>query len=328
MATRGGAPKPVSAGRNGTGRAVAARAQTVAASGTPARLEVRKTYKLYIGGAFPRTESGRSYLVSGADGTPLANACRASRKDLRDAVRAARKAFDGWAAKTAMNRGQVLYRVAELMEGRRDQFVAEVEAAEGLRPAAARAAVDRAIDRWVWYAGWADKIAQVLGSSNPVAAPYFNFTIPEPTGVVGIVAPETSSLLGLVSRLAPPLVTGNAVVLIASERRPLPAVTLSEVLATSDVPGGVVNVLTGRKAELIPVLAAHSDVDALDTWGVPDELRTEVELLAADDIKRLLRRPTKVAEARFDWLDDAASERPEWIAAFLEMKTVWHPIGG
>ncbi len=293
-----------------------------------ARLEVRKTYKLYIGGAFPRTESGRSYLVSAADGTPLANACRASRKDVRDAVRAARKAFDGWAAKTAMNRGQVLYRVAELMEGRREQFVAEVEAAEGLRPAAARAAVDRAIDRWVWYAGWADKIAQVLGSSNPVAAPYFNFTIPEPTGVVGVVAPETSSLLGLVSRLAPPLVTGNAVVLLASETRPLPAVTLSEVLATSDVPGGVVNVLTGRKAELIPVLAGHADVDALDTWGVPDDLRTEVELLAADDIKRLLRRPTRVAESRFDWLDDAAAERPEWIAAFLEMKTVWHPIGG
>ena len=298
------------------------------ASRVEARLEVRKTYKLYIGGAFPRTESGRSYLVAGADGTLLANACRASRKDARDAVRAARKAFEGWAARTAMNRGQVLYRVAELMEGRREQFVTEVEVAEGLRPAAARAVVDRAIDRWVWYAGWADKIAQVLGSSNPVAGPYFNFTIPEPTGVVGVVAPETSSLLGLVSRLAPPLVTGNTVVLVASERRPLPAVTLAEVLATSDVPGGVVNVLTGRKAELVPVLAAHADVDALDTWGVPDELRTEVELLAAEDIKRLLRRPTKIAEAGFDWLDDAAAERPEWIAAFLEMKTVWHPIGG
>jgi len=292
------------------------------------RVEVRKTYKLYIGGAFPRTESGRSYLISGADGTPLANACRASRKDVRDAVRAARKAFDPWAGKTAMNRGQVLYRVAELMEGRREQFAAAVEAAEGLKPAAARTVVDRSIDRWVWYAGWADKIAQVLGSSNPVAAPYFNFTIPEPTGVVGVVAPETSSLLGLVSRLAPPLVTGNTVVLVASERRPLPAVTLAEVLATSDVPGGVVNVLTGYKAELVPVLASHADIDALDTWGVPDELRTEVELLAAEDIKRLLRRPTTVAESRFDWLDDVASERPEWIAAFLEMKTVWHPIGG
>ena len=292
------------------------------------RIDVRKTYKLYIGGAFPRTESGRSYLVSAADGTPLANASRASRKDLRDSVRIARGAFAGWADKTAMNRGQVLYRVAELMEGRREQFAAEVEQAEGLKPAAARVVVDRAIDRWVWYAGWADKIGQVLGSSNPVAAPYFNFTIPEPTGVVGVVAPETSSLLGLVSRLAPPLVTGNAVVLLASERRPLPAVTLTEVLATSDVPGGVVNVLTGYRTELVPVLAGHADVDALDTWGVPDDLRIETEVLAADDIKRLSRRSTKVAEARFDWLDDAAAERPEWIAAFLEMKTVWHPIGG
>ena len=233
------------------------------------RIPVLKTYKLYIGGAFPRTESGRSYLVRAADGSPLANACRASRKDLRDAVRAAPPAQPGWAAKTAMNRGQVLYRVAELMEGRRDQFVAEVAAAEGLRADARATLVDRAIDRWVWYAGWADKIAQVLGSSNPVAAPYFNFTIPEPTGVVGVVAPETSSLLGLVSRLAPPLVSGNAVVLLTSETRPLPAVTLTEVLATSDVPGGVVNVLTGRKSELVPVLAAHRDVDALDTWGVP-----------------------------------------------------------
>ena len=293
-----------------------------------ARVEVRKTYKLYIGGAFPRTESGRSYLVSAADGAPLANACRASRKDLRDAVRAARHAFEGWAAKTAMNRGQVLYRVAELMEGRREQFATEVSLAEGLAPATARDVVNRAIDRWVWYAGWADKIGQVLGSSNPVAAPYFNFTIPEPTGVVGVVAPETSSLLGLISRLAPPLVTGNTVVLIASERRPLPAVTLAEVLGTSDVPGGVVNILTGRKSELVPVLAEHADVDALDTWGVPDDMRVEVEQLAAEDIKRLLRRSTKTPEARFDWLDDAASERPEWIAAFLEMKTVWHPIGG
>jgi acyl-CoA reductase-like NAD-dependent aldehyde dehydrogenase len=291
------------------------------------RIDVRKTYKLYIGGAFPRSESGRSYVVSAADGTPIANAPRGSRKDLRDAVRAARKAADGWAAKTAMNRGQVLYRVAELMEGRRDQFVAEVGQAEGVRDARARELVGRAIDRWVWYAGWADKIAQVLGSSNPVAAPYFNFTIPEPTGVVGIVAPETSSLLGLVSRLAPPLVVGNAVVVIASESRPLPAVTLTEVLATSDVPGGVVNLVTGLRSELVPVIAGHVDVDALDTWGVPDAMRTEVETLAADNVKRLSRRSTRTPEARFDWLDDRATERPEWIAAFLEMKTVWHPIG-
>jgi len=293
----------------------------------PDRIDVRKTYKLYIGGAFPRSESGRSYVVRAADDTPLANACRASRKDLRDAVRAARKAFPGWADKSAMNRGQVLYRVAELMEGRRDQFVAEVAQAEGLRDNKAREVVARAIDRWVWYAGWADKIAQVLGSSNPVAASYFNFTIPEPTGVVGVVAPETSSLLGLVSRLAPPVVAGNAVVLLASESRPLPAVTLTEVLATSDVPGGVINVLTGLKTELVPVLAGHVDVDAIDVWGVPDDLRTDVELIAADNVKRLSRRPAGTTDARFDWLDDRATERPEWIAAFLEMKTVWHPIG-
>jgi len=291
------------------------------------RIDVRKTYKLYIGGAFPRSESGRSYVVRAADGLPIANACRASRKDLREAVRAARKAAAGWADRTAMNRGQVLYRVAELMEGRRDQFVAEVSGAEGVREAKARELVARAIDRWVWYAGWADKISQVLGSANPVAAPYFNFTIPEATGVVGLVAPEQSSLLGLVSRLAPPLVAGNAVVVIASETRPLPAVTLTEVLATSDVPGGVINVLTGLKAELVPVMAGHVDVDAMDVWGVPDALRTEVELVAADNVKRLSRRPAGMTDARFDWLDDRATERPEWIAAFLEMKTVWHPIG-
>jgi acyl-CoA reductase-like NAD-dependent aldehyde dehydrogenase len=291
------------------------------------RIDVRKTYKLYIGGAFPRSESGRSYVIRAADGSPIANACRASRKDLREAVRAARKAADGWADRTAMNRGQVLYRVAELMEGRRDQFVAEVAQAEGIEEAKSHELVARAIDRWVWYAGWADKISQVLGSANPVAAPYFNVTIPEPTGVVGLVAPEHSSLLGLVSRLAPPLVAGNAVVVVASETRPLAAITLTEVLATSDVPGGVVNVLTGLKGELGPVMAGHVDVDAIDVWGVPDALRTDVELTAADNVKRLSRRPAGVSDARFDWLDDRATERPEWIAAFLEMKTVWHPIG-
>jgi acyl-CoA reductase-like NAD-dependent aldehyde dehydrogenase len=302
------------------------RPPTPTPAGRP-RIEVRKTYKLYIGGAFPRSESGRSYVVNAADGVPLANACRASRKDLRDAVRAARKAFEDWAGKTAMNRGQILYRVAELMEGRRDQFIAEIAAAEGARQGRARELVDRAIDRWVWYAGWADKIAQVLGSSNPVAAPYFNFTIPEPTGVVGVVAPEASSLLGLVSRMAPPLVAGNTVVVLASETRPLPAVTLTEVLAPSDIPGGVVNLITGYRKELVPVLAGHVDVDALDTWGVPDAMRTATEELAADNVKRLSRRPVGVSDARFDWTNDRAAERPEWIASFLEMKTVWHPIG-
>ena len=294
---------------------------------TAGRLPVLRTYKLYVGGAFPRTESGRTYLVSGAEGEPLANACRASRKDLRDAVRAARAAAPGWAGRTAMNRGQILYRVAEVLEGRADQFVAEVMAAEGVRVGEARTLVARAVDRWVWYAGWTDKISQVLGAANPVAAPYFNFTIPEPTGVVGAVAPERSSLLGLVSRLAPVLVGGNVAVVLASESRPLPSITLAEVLATSDVPGGVVNILTGQRRELVPVLASHEDVDALDGWGIPDDLRTAAETAAADSVKRVARRPAGVRDAAFDWLDDRAAERPEWIAAFLEAKTVWHPIG-
>jgi acyl-CoA reductase-like NAD-dependent aldehyde dehydrogenase len=261
------------------------------------RLPVRKTYKLYIGGAFPRSESGRSLEIEGA------NVAHASRKDLRDAVRAAREALPKWASMTAYNRGQVLYRVAEIMEGRRDQF-ADLTGSE--------AEVDSAIDRWVWYAGWADKLAQVLGSSNPVAGPYFNFTIPEPTGVVGIVAPEEPPLAGLVSRLAPPIVGGNAAVVIASERHPLAAITLSEVLATSDVPGGVVNVLTGRKQELCPVLASHMDVNAVDLAGVEGE-RDELERLAADNVKRVVR--------------NGEGQSPWHAAAFLEMKTVWHPIG-
>jgi acyl-CoA reductase-like NAD-dependent aldehyde dehydrogenase len=217
--------------------------------------------------------------------------------------------------------------VAELMEGRRDQFVAEVAATEGLSSRRSGTLVDHAIDRWVWYAGWADKIAQVLGSTNPVAAPYFNFTIPEATGVVGLVGPESSSLLGLVSRLAPILVSGNTTVVLASETRPLPAVTLGEVLATSDVPAGVVNLLTGLKKELVPVLAAHVDVDAVDTWGVAPDDQVAVERSAAESIKRIARRPRGVTDAAFDWTDDRAAQRPEWIAAFLEMKTVWHPIG-
>jgi acyl-CoA reductase-like NAD-dependent aldehyde dehydrogenase len=297
----------------------------VAAERATARIDVRKTYKLYIGGAFPRSESGRSYVVRSADGTPLANAVRGSRKDVRDAVRAARAAFAGWDGRTAMNRGQVLYRAAELMEGRRDQFIDEVATAEGLSRDAATQAVERAIDRWVWYAGWADKIAQQLGTVNPVAADYFDFTIPEATGVVGVVAPEASALLGLVSRLAPVIVSGNTGVVLASESRPLPAVTLTEVLATSDVPGGVINLITGHKRELVPWLAAHMDVNALDLFGVPADLRTATEEAAVESMKRVARPPRDVAA--FDWLDDDRAQRPEWIAAFLEMKTVWHPIG-
>jgi acyl-CoA reductase-like NAD-dependent aldehyde dehydrogenase len=261
------------------------------------RLPVRKTYKLYIGGAFPRSESGRSYEVEGA------NVARASRKDVRDAVRAAREAFPKWAGMTAYNRGQVLYRVAEIMEGRRAQFA---ELAGG------QSEVDDAVDTWVWYAGWADKLAQVLGSSNPVAGQYFNFTVPEPTGVVGIVAPEEPALGALVERLAPAIVGGNAAVVIASERRPLAAVTLAEALATSDVPGGVVNILTGHERELAPVLAGHMDVNAIDLAGAEGDT-AELERLAADNVKRVVRN----GDGRSPW----------HAAAFLEMKTVWHPIG-
>ncbi|MEA2621424.1 MAG: hypothetical protein QOH61_334 [Chloroflexota bacterium] len=293
----------------------------------PARIPIRKTYKIYIGGQFPRSESGRSYVVSRPDGTPIANGVRGSRKDVRDAVRIARGAFQGWSDRTAMNRGQVLYRVAELMEGRRDQFEQEVAEAEGLTLMQAREQVDRSIDRWVWYAGWADKILQVLGTVNPVAASYFNFTFPEPTGVVGLVAPEASSLLGLVSRLAPAVVSGNTAVVLASESRPLPAVTLTEVLATSDVPGGVINLITGYRRELVPWIASHMDVNGLDTWGVPIEMRADVEAAAVENVKRLSRPRRDVDPDRFDWLDEGRAQRPEWIAAFLEMKTVWHPIG-
>jgi len=296
------------------------------ASAAAPRIPVRKTYKLYVGGQFPRSESGRSYVVRAADGSPLANAVRSSRKDLRDAIRGARGAFPDWSGRTAMNRGQVLYRVAELMEGRRQQFVEEVGSAEGVSAAASEALVDRSIDRWVWYAGWADKITQLLGTVNPVGASYFNFSIPEATGLVGVVAPEASSLLGLVSRLAPAVVSGNCAIVLASEARPLPAVTLAEVLATSDVPPGVINVLTGLRRELVPVLAAHMDVNALDTWGVPLDLRTQIEESAVDNVKRLARPPRADADS-FDWLDDRRAQRPEWIAAYLETKTVWHPIG-
>jgi acyl-CoA reductase-like NAD-dependent aldehyde dehydrogenase len=284
-----------------------------------ARVDVRKTYKLFIGGAFPRSESGRSFAVHAADGEFHANAALASRKDVRDAVRAARAAVNGWSGATAYNRGQILYRIAEMLEGRRTQFVAEVGASEGASASAAAAAVDLAIDRWVWYAGWSDKIAQVYGNANPVAGPYFNLTTPEPTGVVGVVAPAQSSLLGLVSVVAPVIVTGNTAVVLASEDRPLPAITLAEVLATSDLPAGVVNVLTGRVTETGPWLAGHMDVNAIDLTGVADEaLATELESAAAENLKRVLRpRPE-------DWSADPGLDR---LLAFLEAKTVWHPKG-
>ena len=273
------------------------------------RLSVRKTYKLFIGGAFPRSESGRSYPVRSAAGDFLANAALASRKDVRDAVRAARSAFGGWAKATAYNRGQILYRIAEMLEGRRDQFVGY-----DIEPST----VDAAIDRWVWYAGWADKIATVYGGANPVAGPYFNLSAPEPTGVVGIVAPA-DPLLGLVSVLAPAIVTGNTAVVLASEQNPLPAITLAEVLATSDLPGGVVNLLTGRAAETAPWLASHLDVNAIDLTGVSDpELAVSLEEAAAENLKRVLR------PGPADWTAEPGIER---MTTLLETKTVWHPKG-
>jgi acyl-CoA reductase-like NAD-dependent aldehyde dehydrogenase len=284
------------------------------------RVSVAKTCKLFIGGKFPRSESGRVYPVQDGKGTFLANVAHASRKDVRDAVSAARKAFPGWSGATAYNRGQVLYRVAEMLEGRRDQFAAEVAAAEGVAARRAQSLVDASVDRWVFYAGWTDKVASVLGAANPVAGPYFSFTVPEPTGVVGVLAPQRSSLLGLVSVLAPVLAAGCTAVVVSSARRPLPAVTLAEVLATSDVPGGVANVLTGRAAELGPWLASHGDVDALDPTGATVEARTELAREAAGTVKRVLTVPAEEP----DW-----SARPDLarLRRYLEAKTVWHPMG-
>ena len=262
------------------------------------RLPIKKTYKLFVGGAFPRSESGRTYEAEEA------NVARASRKDVRDAVRAARAAQPGWAAATAYNRGQVLYRLAEMVEARVPEFA---ELCTG------RDEVERSIDRIVWYAGWADKLPQVLGGTNPVAGPYFNFTVPEPTGVVAVLAPDEPPLLGLVTRLLPPLVGGNAVVAVASEQRPLASIELAEAIATSDLPGGVVNLLTGFRSELAPILAAHMDVNALDL-GAANGSAAELEQLAAENVKRVVHGGVDV-------------QSPWEIAIFLELKTVWHPIG-
>ena len=282
------------------------------------RTDVRKTYKLYIGGAFPRSESGRTYLVNDASGRLLANAAKASRKDARDAVKAARSAFGGWSGRTAYNRGQVVYRVAEVLESRRAQFEAELAAALGVGTAEARAEVDAAIDRLVWYAGWTDKIAQVDGAANPVAGPYFNLSSPEPTGVVAVIAPD-SPLLGLVSVVAPLIAIGNTCVVVASQAAPLVAITFAEVLATSDVPGGVVNVLTGEAAEIAPWLASHMDVNGLDLTGVDDaDLARDLEVAAADNLKRVRRAGVE---------DLTASPALDRMTRFLEIKTVWHPMG-
>jgi hypothetical protein len=300
--------------------AVPSEGQGTDGHGSRVRLAVRKTYKLYIGGAFPRSESGRSYQVTSARGGFLANAALASRKDARDAVKAARSAFGGWSGATAYNRGQILYRIAELLEGRREQFAGEVAAVEGVTADSALAQVDAAIDRWVWYAGWSDKLSQVRGTVNPVAGPYWNVSSPEPTGVVAVFAPVRPSLFGLVSVLAPVIVSGNTAVVVAPDSSALPAVTLAEVLATSDLPGGVVNLLTGRVAELGKPLAEHLDVDALDLAGVADpDFAIELERAAAQNLKRLRR-----AEPDPDWTADPGLDR---ITSFLETKTVWHPVG-
>lgn len=287
-----------------------------------ARVDVRKTYKLYIGGAFPRSESGHSYEVTDAKGAFLANAALASRKDARDAVVAARKAFGDWSTRTAHNRGQVLYRIAEVLEDRRPQFVDALTRSEGLSNARAGKVVDDAVDRLVWYAGWTDKIGQVVGGANPVAGPFFNLSTPEPTGVVAVLAPQASSLLGLVSVVAPAIATGNVAVVLSSHARPLPAVTFAEVLATSDVPAGVVNVLTGDAATVGPWLAAHMDVNAIDLTGVAGnaDLARNLEIAAADNLKRVRRAATSEP----DWSADPGLEPMTWL---LETKTVWHPIG-
>ncbi len=278
------------------------------------RLAVPKTYKLYIGGKFPRSESGRTYEVVSKKGEFLANAALASRKDARDAVVAARAAVAGWSGATGYNRGQVLYRIAELLEGRRDQFVDELVSSEGGSRPAATKQVDLAIDAWVWYAGWADKYVQVAGNGNPVSGPYFNLSTPEPTGVVAVIAPQSGgSLLGLVSVIAPALVSGNTVVVVASESAPLTAVSLAEVLAVSDVPGGVVNILTGSPAEIAPWLAGHADVNALDLTGAEALDWVELTVVAADTLKRVLAPES-----------GAPAPSLSRIVAYTETKTVWH----
>jgi len=286
------------------------------------RVPVRKTYKLYINGEFPRTESGRYYPIRAKGGELLANACRGSRKDLRNAVVAARKAQAGWGGKTAYNRGQILYRIAEVCESRASELVDELRR-QGSSAVDAKKEIERVIDRWVYYAGWSDKYPQVFGSVNPVAGPYYNFTVPEPTGVVGVIAPEDPPLLGLVSRIAPAIVGGNTVLAITSESKPLPAITLAEVFANADVPGGVINLISGLKSELVPWLVAHMDVNAIDTTGVVADARANVQKTAAENVKRVVHFD---ADA-IGWTDERRSQSPYAIFDFQEMKTVWHPIG-
>ena len=284
------------------------------------RVEVRKTHKLFVGGAFPRSESGRTYEATNGQGEFLANVAKASRKDARDAVLAARTGFNSWSKATAYNRGQVLYRIAEVMEGRKDQFISDIQDAEAVSAKKAATQTDQAIDRVLWYAGWADKYAQVLGNTNPVSGPFFNFSIPEPTGVVAAVAPQDSSLLGLISVIAPIITSGNSVIVIASTASPIPAITLSECLATSDVIAGNINILTGDPAEIMPPLASHGDVNALDLTGITDsELQKALQIAAAGTVKRVRSAPVNP-----DWRATPSLSR---LRAFTEVKTVWHPLG-
>jgi len=277
------------------------------------RIDVNKTYKLFIGGAFPRSESGRVYEIKGTNKKFIANPALASRKDLRDAVVAAKAAQSGWANATAFNRGQILYRVAEIMQGRSDQFIDEICALEGVTTKIAKVQVEEAIDTWVWYSGWCDKLSSVTGSLNQVSGPFYNFTTPEALGVVAIFAENKPSLLGVVRTLAPVIASGNTAVLIASESYPLPAITLSEVLATSDAPSGVVNILTGKIAELAPWVGSHMEIDGVDVAGLSKKQEEELKLVGADNLKRIFRfSPTN---------------HPERILSFMEQKTVWHPIG-
>ena len=306
--------------------ALAESLESDAGSASPSlRLSVNKTYKMFVGGAFVRSESGRSYAVRSQTGEVAAHAPEGSRKDVRDAVRTSRAAQSRWAARTAYNRGQILYRVAEVTESRRVELIAELERSAARCPDPA-AEVDAAVDRWVWYAGWCDKYQQVLGGANPVAGDYFNFTIPEPMGVVGLVSPESSPLLGLISRLAPALVSGNAVVALASQRSPLPAVALAEILATSDVPAGVVNILTGRQEVLLRALAGHGEVDCLDLTGCAEQqeidLAAEAERLASESVTRVV----SASPSQRRWLSPEA-QSPYLIGEFCEYKTVWHPKG-
>jgi acyl-CoA reductase-like NAD-dependent aldehyde dehydrogenase len=277
------------------------------------RIDVKKTYKLFIGGAFPRSESGRTYEVKDSKGNFIANPCLASRKDLRDAVVAARNAHGGWSGATAFNRGQILYRIAEMMEGRTAQFVDEIVALEGVTPSAAKKQVEEAIDLWVWYSGWCDKIGSIYGSTNAVSGSFYNFTIPESLGVVTVFAPAKPSLLGLVQSLAPVLAGGNTAIVIASEKYPLAAITLSEALGTSDVPGGVVNILTGSSAELAPWAGSHMDIDGIDASGLSTAQEKDLRIAGADNLKRIFR------------FKEAKS--PQRVLSFMENKTVWHPIG-